>query len=82
MRGIDVAAWTDLLGVGQKELPWAFKARIRAIEETQQEVNRLRVMLRAAPDEELVLLLDSACRSLAMAGARLEEHASDLARAS
>lgn len=82
MRAVDVAAWTDLLGVGEKELPWALKARVRAIEETQQEVNRLRIMLRSAPDEELVLLLEAASRSLATAGTRLEEHVSDLARAS
>ncbi|GAA4117802.1 hypothetical protein GCM10022415_16040 [Knoellia locipacati] len=82
MRRVDIAAWTDLLGVGDKELAWALKARIRVVEETHADVNRLRLGLRGAPDEELVLLLEAACRSLGMAGERLEEHVSDLARAS
>ena len=82
MRRVDIVAWTDLLGVGEKELPWALKARVRVVEDTQADVNRLRQGLRAAPDEELVLMLEAACRSLAMAGERLEEHVSDLAKAS
>ena len=82
MRPAEVAAWTDFLGVGEKELPWALKARARVVEETQAEVNRLRLGLRRAPDDELVLMLEAACRSLACAGERLQEYVADLGRRS
>lgn len=80
MHGVEAAAWADVLGVGQKELPWALQARIRVLEDTQSDVNRVRQGLRDAPDEEFVILLESACRSLAAAGERLASHLTDLRR--
>lgn len=80
MRPVDVAAWTDVLGVGQRELPWMLRSRIRVVEDAQDEINRIRLGLRGAPDEELVLFLEAACRSLGAAGHRLEEHLDALQR--
>ncbi len=80
MHGVDIAAWGDTLGVGAKELGWAFQARIRQVEEMHGELNQLRASFSDAPDEELVITLTSACRSLAAAGDRLAETLSDLRR--
>lgn len=77
MRGIDSSAWSEVLGVGRKELPWALQAQLRRIEDLHADVSRLRAALTDAPDEELVLMLSSASRSLAAAGHRLEETLSD-----
>ena len=33
MRAIDTVAWTETLGVGRKELPWALKAKARQVAE-------------------------------------------------
>jgi hypothetical protein len=80
MHAVDVAAWADILGVGKKELPWAIQARMRVIEDTHGDVNRIRLALRDAPDEDLVIWLEAACRALASAGERLGAHLSDLSK--
>lgn len=77
MRRIDSSAWSEVLSVGRKELPWALQAQLRRIEDLHTDVSRLRTALADAPDEELVLMLSSASRSLAAAGHRLEETLSD-----
>lgn len=77
MRHIDAVAWSDVLGVGRKELPWALRSKIRQLEDLHTDVSRLRASLNDAPDEELVLMLTSASRSLAAAGQRLEETCSE-----
>lgn len=77
MRHIDSTAWEEVLGVGRKELPWALQAQLRRVEDLHADVSRLRASLVDAPDEELVLMLSSASRSLAAAGHRIEETLSD-----
>lgn len=80
MRSIDTVAWTEALGVGQKELPWALRNKARQIADAHDEVARLRAALAGGPDEELVVMLSSASRSLAEAGLRVSETLSDLNR--
>jgi hypothetical protein len=77
---VDTVAWTETLGVGRKELPWALKAKVRQICDLHDDANRLRVALASAPDEELALMLTAACRSLAAAGNRLAETLTDVSR--
>lgn len=77
MRPIDSVAWSEVLGVGRKELTWAIQAQIRKIEDVHTDVSRLRATLNEAPDEELVLMLTSASRSLAAAGQHLEDTLAD-----
>ena len=31
MRAVDTVAWTETLGVGRKELPWALKGKARQL---------------------------------------------------
>lgn len=80
MRALDVVAWTETLGVGSKELPWALSARVRHVEELHAELTRLRTALTAAPDEEMLASISSACRALAVAGDRLNEALGDARR--
>ena len=80
MRAVDTVAWTETLGVGRKELPWALKSKARQLVDAYEEVSRLRAALAAGPDEELVMMLSAASRSLAMAGSRLADTLVDLNR--
>ncbi len=80
MRAIDTVAWTETLGVGRKELPWALQGKARQLADLYEEVSRLRSALASGPDEELVVMLAAASRSLATAGARIAETLSDLKR--
>jgi hypothetical protein len=77
MHRVDTAAWTDTLGVGSKEMPWVLQGKVRQLFELYEDVNRLRSTLAQAPDEELILMLTSACRSLAAAGERLAQTLND-----
>ncbi len=45
MRAVDTVAWTETLGVGRKELPWALKGKSRQIADLYEEVSRLRAAL-------------------------------------
>lgn len=80
MRAVDTVAWTETLGVGRKELPWALRNKARQIAEVHDDVTRLRTALAAGPDEELVIMLSAASRSLAEAGVRVSETLADLNR--
>jgi hypothetical protein len=80
MRPIEVVAWTEALGVGQKELPWALASRVRLIEDLHSEITRLRVGLSSAPDEDMLASISSASRAIGAAGDRLTEALSDLRR--
>ena len=80
MRAVDTVAWTETLGVGRKELPWALKGKARQLVDLYEEVSRLRATLAAGPDEELAMMLAAASRSLATAGARLADTLADLNR--
>ena len=82
MRRVDSTAWEEVLGVGRKELTWALQAQLRRIEDLHTDISRMRASLAEAPDEELVLMLQSASRSLAAAGHRIEETISDSSRRS
>lgn len=73
MRPGDVAAWSEALGVGARELPWAIAARVRTIEDLHAEITRLRTGLSEAPDEEMLTSISSASRALSVAGDRLNE---------
>lgn len=80
MRAIDAVAWTETLGVGRKELPWALRNKARQVADIHDEVSRLRATLATGPDEELAVMLAAASRSLAEAGVRLSETLNDLNR--
>ena len=80
MRAVDTVAWTETLGVGRKELPWALKGKARQLVDLYEEVARLRASLAAGPDEELAIMLSAASNSLAMAGSRLADTLADLNR--
>ena len=80
MRAVDTVAWTETLGVGRKELPWALKGKARQLLDCYEEVSRLRAALASGPDEELAMMLSAASGSLAMAGSRLADTLADLNR--
>jgi hypothetical protein len=80
VRAIDTVAWTETLGVGRKELPWALKAKARQVADLYEDVNRIRATLAHGPDEELVMMLTAATRSLAAAGTRIAETLGDVNR--
>jgi hypothetical protein len=78
MRAVEVVAWTEALGVGQKELPWALSSRVRQIEELHAEITKLRVGLSEAPDEDMLASMSGASRAIGAAGDRLTEALADL----
>ena len=80
MRAIDTVAWTETLGVGRKELPWAMQSKARQVADLYEEVSRLRSSLASGPDEELAMMLASASRSLATAGTRIADTLADIRR--
>lgn len=78
MRPGDLAAWTEALGVGARELPWALASRVRTIEDLHADITRLRTGLAEAPDEEMLASISSASRALSVAGDRLNDALSDV----
>ena len=78
MRPIDMVAWAEALGVGERELPWALSSRVRLVEELHAELTKLRVGLSDAPDEGMLASISSASRALGAAGDRLTDALSDM----
>ena len=80
MKAPDMVAWSEALGVGIKELPWALASRVRHVEELHAELTKLRMGLGDVPDEDMLASISSASRALGAAGDRLNDALAELRR--
>ncbi len=64
MKTIDVIAWSEALRVHPTFLGNALRQRINRIGETSEDLRVVMASLKEAPDEELIMRLRSADRSL------------------
>lgn len=64
MRAVDTTAWGEAMGVHEGFVASALREKLRRADELAQESKNLATSLRDAPDEELLLALLSAHRSL------------------
>ena len=64
MHTMDSTAWAHALGVHESFLERAMQQRLRRLQDTEEELRALFNAFKDAPDDELVLSLRSANRSL------------------
>lgn len=72
MRAVDTVAWGEALGVHEGFVPSALREKLRRADDLAQEAKDLLGSLRDVPDEELLLALLSAHRSLVESVSLLE----------
>lgn len=80
MRAVDVVAWSEALSVTEQELPLVLRMRAKSVEDLRGEMFRQASLLRAVPDDELVMRLMAGVRVLDEASSLLQDALRDVSR--
>ena len=72
MRTIDTMAWSETLGVHPMFLSSAMREKLKRMESSAEDLRALLISLKDAPDDELVVCLQSANRSMEQAMRAIE----------
>ncbi|KJK11905.1 hypothetical protein UB45_11850 [Terrabacter sp. 28] len=67
MYTADSIAWAEAFGVHQGFVDRALQQRLRRLQDTEEELRSLYTAFRDVPDEELLLSIRSATRSMSQA---------------
>ena len=67
MYTADSAAWAEALGVHDAFVDRALQQRLRRLQDMEEELRALYTSFRDAPDDELLLSIRSATRSMSQA---------------